>query len=51
MFTSVPLDTFQGKRIIAKPFIALYEWDKKWTNKYKGGRFTMTALTFLPKKN
>lgn len=54
MFTSVPLDTFQGKKdYIANHLIALYEWDKKWTNKYKdwtGFRFTTDSIDLFTKE-
>ena len=52
-FTKIPLDTFQGRNdYIANHIIALYELDKKWTNKRKdwtGFRFKTDSISRFSK--
>lgn len=53
LFTSIPLDTFDGKKdFIANHLITLNEWDKKWTTKEKnwiGFRFANDSIATFSK--
>ncbi|MFZ1750883.1 MAG: hypothetical protein WAU01_11855 [Saprospiraceae bacterium] len=55
LFTTIPLDTFGGKRdFVANHLIALYELDKKWTtdnNDFTGFRFASDSISYFDKQS